>query len=82
MGIGAALVMPATLSIITTIFPPEERDACDRGLGRLRGRRRRDRADRVRRVARDVLVGSAVLVNLPLVAMTFVAIWIVRTRVT
>ncbi len=25
MGIGAALVMPATLSIITTIFPPEER---------------------------------------------------------
>ena len=25
MGIGAAFVMPATLSIITTIFPPEER---------------------------------------------------------
>src|SRR5258706_4379477 len=25
MGIGAAVVMPATLSIITTIFPPQER---------------------------------------------------------
>ena len=25
MGVGAALIMPATLSIITTVFPPEER---------------------------------------------------------
>ena len=25
MGVGAALVMPTTLSIITTSFPPEER---------------------------------------------------------
>ena len=25
MGVGAALVMPVTLSVITTVFPPEER---------------------------------------------------------
>ena len=25
MGIGAAFVMPVTLSVITTVFPPEER---------------------------------------------------------
>jgi EmrB/QacA subfamily drug resistance transporter len=27
MGVGAALVMPTTLSVLTTSFPPEERDA-------------------------------------------------------
>ena len=57
MGIGAAFVMPATLSIITTIFPPEERIAGNRRLGRLRRRRRRARPDRLRRAARSVLVG-------------------------
>ena len=25
MGVGAAFVMPVTLSVITTVFPPEER---------------------------------------------------------
>ena len=57
MGIGAALVMPATLSIITTIFPPEERHRAIARVGRLRRRRRRDRTDRVRRAARALLVG-------------------------
>ena len=57
MGIGAAFVMPATLSIITTIFPPEERSRAIAGLGRLRRRRRRARPDHLRRAARRVLVG-------------------------
>src|SRR6478735_3414572 len=76
MGIGAALVMPATLSIITTIFPPEERTraiavwAGFAGAGGALGP-----------IVSGALLeafwwGSAVLVNLPLVAVTFVAIWI------
>ena len=40
MGVGAALVMPTTLSIITTVFPPEERG---QAVGVWVGRRRRRR---------------------------------------
>ena len=76
MGIGAAFVMPATLSIITTIFPPEERTraiavwAGFAGAGGALGP-----------IVSGALLegfwwGSAVLVNLPVVALTFVAIWI------
>ncbi len=76
MGIGAAFVMPATLSIITTIFPPEERSraiavwAGFAGAGGALGP-----------IVSGALLeafwwGSAVLVNLPFVAVTFVAIWI------
>jgi EmrB/QacA subfamily drug resistance transporter len=76
MGIGAAFVMPATLSIITTIFPPEERAqaiavwAGFAGAGGALGP-----------IVSGALLegfwwGSAVLVNLPVVAVTFVAIWI------
>src|SRR5262249_43116276 len=74
MGIGAAFVMPATLSIITTIFPPEERAqaiavwAGFAGAGGALGP-----------IVSGALLegfwwGSAVLVNLPVVAVTFVAI--------
>jgi EmrB/QacA subfamily drug resistance transporter len=74
MGIGAGLVMPATLSIITTIFPPEERTraiavwAGFAGAGGALGP-----------IVSGALLeafwwGSAVLVNLPVVAATFVAI--------
>jgi len=76
MGIGAAFVMPATLSIITTIFPPEERTqaiavwAGFAGAGGALGP-----------IVSGALLeafwwGSAVLVNLPVVAVTFVAIWL------
>src|SRR3954447_2843548 len=76
MGIGAAFVMPATLSIITTIFPPEERSraiavwAGFAGAGGALGP-----------IVSGALLeafwwGSAVLVNLPFVAVTFVAIWV------
>ena len=57
MGIGAAFIMPATLSIITAIFPPRRAHARHRDLGRLRGRGRVDRPRRHRRTARRVLVG-------------------------
>jgi DHA2 family multidrug resistance protein-like MFS transporter len=74
MGIGAALVMPATLSIITTIFPPEERSraiamwAGFAGAGGALGP-----------IVSGALLerywwGAAVLVNLPLVLVTFIAI--------
>ena len=38
-GAGAAFVMPATLSLITAIFPPEERQRAIAVVGRVRGRR-------------------------------------------
>jgi EmrB/QacA subfamily drug resistance transporter len=76
MGLGAAFVMPATLSIITTIFPPKERPqaiavwAGFAGAGGALGP-----------IVSGALLegfwwGSAVLVNLPVVALTFVAVWI------
>jgi EmrB/QacA subfamily drug resistance transporter len=74
MGIGAALVMPATLSIITTIFPPEERT---RAIGVWAGFAGAGGA--IGPIVSGSLLerfwwGSTVLVNLPLVAVTFLAI--------
>ena len=74
MGIGAAFVMPATLSIITAIFPPEERTraiaiwAGFAGAGGALGP-----------IVSGALLesywwGAAVLVNLPVVAVTVLAI--------
>jgi predicted MFS family arabinose efflux permease len=76
MGIGAALVMPATLSIITTIFPPEERTRAIAVWAGFAGA-----GGAIGPIVSGALLerywwGSAVLVNLPLVALTFVAIWI------
>lgn len=75
MGIGAALVMPATLSIITTIFPPEERGRAIAVWAGFAGA-----GGAIGPIISGALLerywwGSAVLVNLPLVAATFVAIW-------
>src|SRR4051794_41067460 len=75
MGIGAALVMPATLSIITTIFPPEERTRAIAVWAGFAGA-----GGAIGPIVSGALLerywwGSAVLVNLPLVALTFVAIW-------
>src|SRR5215216_3329760 len=75
MGIGAALIMPATLSIITNIFPPTERGraigvwAGVAGLGIILGP-----------VAGGWLLehlwwGSVFLVNLPVVALAILAGW-------
>src|SRR5262249_41421634 len=75
MGIGAAFVMPATLSIITTIFSPEERG---RAIGVGAGFAGAGGA--IGPIVSGALLerfwwGSAVLVNLPLVAITLFAIW-------
>ena len=76
MGIGAALVMPATLSIITTIFSPEERARAIAVWAGFAGA-----GGAIGPIVSGALLerywwGAAVLVNLPLVALTFVAIWI------
>jgi DHA2 family multidrug resistance protein-like MFS transporter len=74
MGIGSAFVMPATLSLITAVFPPEERGraiaiwAGFAGAGAAIGP-----------VVAGALLesfwwGSAVLVNLPVVAIAGVAV--------
>jgi EmrB/QacA subfamily drug resistance transporter len=75
MGIGAALVMPATLSIITTIFPPEERGRAIAVWAGFAGA-----GGAIGPIVSGALLesfwwGSAVLVNLPFVAATFLAIW-------
>ena len=47
-GVGAALMSPATLSIITATFPPKQRGPGDRDLGRRLRARARDRPARRR----------------------------------
>ena len=74
-GVGAAFVMPATLSLLTTIFPPEERRkaiamwAGFAGAGGALGP-----------IVSGALLerywwGSAVLVNVPIVAGVIAAVW-------
>ncbi len=60
MGVGAALVMPATLSILVTVFPPQERGRAIGVWAGLGGRRRRHRPHRRRLAARALLVGLGV----------------------
>jgi MFS transporter, DHA2 family, multidrug resistance protein len=75
-GIGAAFVMPATLSLLTTIFPPEERRkaiamwAGFAGAGGALGP-----------IVSGALLekfwwGSAFLVNVPIVAVTLLAVFV------
>ena len=65
MGVGAALIMPATLSIITNVFPADERPkaiaiwTATAGVGVALGPAHR------RVPARALLLGSIFLVNLP-----------------
>src|SRR5881394_3133750 len=75
MGIGAALVMPATLSIITTIFPPEERTRAIAIWAGFAGA-----GGAIGPIVSGALLerywwGATVLVNLPMVAATFFVIW-------
>jgi len=74
MGIGAAFVMPATLSIITTIFPPDERPRAIAIWAGFAGA-----GGAIGPIVSGALLehywwGSALLVNLPVVAATFLAI--------
>ena len=56
MGVGAAFIMPSTLSILVNVFPPARAHEGDRDLGRRHRRRRRDRPGRERLAARPLLV--------------------------
>ncbi|MGH9268897.1 MAG: MFS transporter, partial [Acidimicrobiales bacterium] len=75
-GVGAALVMPATLSLLTTVFPPEERRraiavwAGFAGAGGALGP-----------IVSGALLetywwGSALLINVPVVALVVAAVWV------
>jgi EmrB/QacA subfamily drug resistance transporter len=75
-GVGAAFVMPATLSLLTTVFPPEERRkaialwAGFAGAGGALGP-----------IVSGALLeaywwGSTLLVNLPIVAIVIAAVWV------
>ncbi len=80
MGFGAAFVMPATLSLLSAIFPPEERGKSDCDLGWLRRSGRGARATRgwvpPHRLVdlSGVLVGSAFLVNVVTAGLVIVAV--------
>ena len=82
MGVGGAFIMPSTLSIITAVFPADERAEGDRRLGRrLRPRHRhrpgrRRLADRARELELPIF-----LVNLPFVAAALLAGRFARPRV-
>ena len=60
MGFGAAFVMPSTLSILTNVFPPDERTRAIAIWAGVSRRRRRHRPDRQRLPARALLVGLGV----------------------
>ena len=77
MGIGAAFIMPGTLSIITTVFRPEEQEraigiwAGVGGLGFILG------PPLGGVLLSEFWWGSVLLVNVPLVAVTFVAVLVI-----
>jgi MFS family permease len=82
MGVGSAFVMPATLSLITAVFPPEERG---RAIATWAGFAGAGAA--IGPVVAGLLLewfwwGAAVLVNLPVVAvaMVAVAVWSPKSR--
>ena len=57
MGIGGAFIMPATLSIITNVFPPQRAGPGDRRVGRTAGLGVRARPAHRRLPARALLLG-------------------------
>lgn len=74
MGIGAALIMPATLSIITVIFPPHERGKAIAIWAGFAGA-----GGAIGPLASGILLehfwwGSVFFINVPIVAVAFVAI--------
>jgi len=82
MGVGAALVMPATLSIITVVFPPEERGKAIAIWAGFAGA-----GGAIGPLSSGILLehfwwGSVFFVNVPIVMVAFVAIsrWVPTSR--
>lgn len=80
MGAGAAFVMPATLSLITAIFPPEERTKAIATWSGFAGAGGAIGPIVSGGLLEEFWWGSTVLVNLPVVALTAVAIWMLSPR--
>jgi MFS transporter, DHA2 family, multidrug resistance protein len=75
-GVGAAFVMPATLSLLTTIFPPEERRKAIATWAGFAGA-----GGALGPIVSGALLegfwwGSAMLANVPIVAAVLVAVWV------
>jgi DHA2 family multidrug resistance protein-like MFS transporter len=75
MGIGAAFIMPATLSIITSIFPPDERARAIAIWAGFAGA-----GASIGPIVSGGLLegfwwGSTLLVNVPVVVVTLAAVW-------
>jgi EmrB/QacA subfamily drug resistance transporter len=75
MGVGAAFIMPSTLSILVNVFPPDERTKAISAWAAVAGC-----AGMIGPVASGFLLthfwyGSVFLVNIPIVTAAFVAGW-------
>jgi MFS transporter, DHA2 family, multidrug resistance protein len=75
MGIGAAFIMPATLSIITSIFPPHERPRAIAIWAGFAGAGASIGPVVTGGLLEGFWWGSALLVNVPVVVATFAAVW-------
>jgi EmrB/QacA subfamily drug resistance transporter len=75
MGVGAAFIMPATLSIITTIFPPHERARAIAIWAGFAGAGASIGPIVSGGLLEEFWWGSTLLVNVPVVAAVFVAVW-------
>jgi MFS transporter, DHA2 family, multidrug resistance protein len=76
MGIGAAFIMPATLSIITTIFPPDERPRAIAIWAGFAGAGASIGPIVTGGLLEGFWWGSTVLVNVPVVVATMAAVWV------
>ena len=74
MGVGAAFVMPATLSILNSVFPVSERSKRS-PLVRSRRGRSRPRTDARRGAPLHFSWGSVFLINIPLVAVALAGVY-------
>jgi DHA2 family multidrug resistance protein-like MFS transporter len=74
MGVGSAFVMPATLSLITAIFPPEERAKAIATWAGFAGAGAAIGPVVAGALLEEFWWGSAILVNLPLVVVAAVAV--------
>ena len=75
MGIGAAFIMPATLSIITSIFPPDERPRAIAVWAGFAGAGASIGPIVTGGLLEGFWWGSTLLVNVPIVVATIMAVW-------